>query len=367
MNTPLCQLNDDIYNCHVHTFKEEDIPQKFLVKPLMDYLRSKDAEYLATHLLEEIQKIEKLFSVDMDEVEKYLQFITIGNKPSQKEIFWQCAKNYSPKSKFFVLSMDMAYMGAGLVPRDYRLQLDELALCDSRIIPFIHIDPRRPDYFPLLRHYIEKKGFRGIKLYPPLGVFPFDKRYDIVYQYCTDNNLPIVSHCSPHNPVHFKGSRSEIIRLLQNDYFEVNARFKNRKDLCDVFTHPSNYEYVYAKFKDLRISLAHFGSAREWKKYQQEGNKPDNWLGIILEMMRKFPNLYADISYTMYHEEFLPLLKNILSDSVIAKKTLYGTDYYMPASDKTDAENALMIKNAIGENLFRAIAINNPERFLFGK
>lgn len=360
-------FSTDIYNCHLHTFREADVPEKFLPRRVMDYLRSKDAEYLAQHLIEELHKIKKRFRVNLDEVEKYLQFVTIGNKKTQKEIFENCAKNFTAGSRFFVLSMDMKYMGAGNVPRPFEEQLRELAELDrERIRPFVHIDVRRPEYFTLLRNCVEKLGFRGVKLYPPLGVFPFDRRYDPVYQYCIEHNLPVISHCSPRNPVHFRGSRSELVKLLKNDYFEVKTEFKTRKELCDTFTHPSNYEYVCDRFGDLRICLAHFGSSKEWKKYIDKGSRPTNWLTIVLNLMRKYPNLYTDISYTMYHKEYLPLFKTILDEEKICRKVLYGTDYYMPASAQSDAENAEMVKLGIGDEKFRIIAVENPARFLDG-
>ncbi|HBG70593.1 MAG: hypothetical protein A2W93_08410 [Bacteroidetes bacterium GWF2_43_63] len=360
-----------MYNCHIHTFTEKDIPENYYPKLIMKFLRKESTEDLVKYFLKYIQKLESKFGIDAEEAERYLQFYIIGSKDSQTEIFNDCRNSYPAGAKFFVLSMDMQYMGCGDVPRDYMQQLTELSQVDqTHILPFIHIDPRRNGYFSILREAIEQLGFKGVKIYPPLGVFPHDARLDCVYEYCTDHNLPIVTHCSPHNPTHYKGTRKELIELLKNPYFDVNPRGLTKKDLCDIFTHPKNFQIVCQRYPHARISFAHYGSARMWKKMLCDPYDQDNWVNIINNMIQLYPNLYTDISYTLYENiadcsnTFYQLLNTFLQNPSIRDKVLFGSDFFMPASQETDMQFAEHIRSAIGDELFERISNTNPERFL---
>lgn len=123
--------------------------------------------------------------------------------------------------------MDMAYMGTGKVPSAYANQLANLGslkVTHSGIIPFIHIDPRRKGVLELLKKSVEEWGFKGVKLYPPLGYFPYDELLYPVYDYCKKNKLSIISHCSPYNPVHFKGSKKELYKLLSKSEKSIDTK-----------------------------------------------------------------------------------------------------------------------------------------------
>ena len=169
----------------------------------------------------------------------------------------------------------------------------------------------------LLKQCIEEWGFTGIKIYPSLGYFPYDDDLDPVYQYALDNNLPIIAHASPYNPVHYKGSKRKLKELLKKAKTEIDLSSNKRKRLCSNFAHPDNYKLVFEKFPGLRICLAHFGSHYFWKKFLDEPEIVGNWFTIIRERISEFPNLYADISFTLYNREFFPLLKVLMTLSLI--------------------------------------------------
>ncbi|MFH0896002.1 MAG: amidohydrolase family protein [Bacteroidota bacterium] len=365
-------LTRPFYNCHIHTFSEQDIPVDFFKnKILMDFLKRHTTEELAADLIGFIHKIELLLNINAEEAEKYLQFYLISKMNSQRQIFDRCRRGYPDGSKFFVLAMDMAFMQAGNVPRNYIEQLRELSQVNTQqIIPFVHIDPRREGYFQILREAVETLGFKGVKLYPPLGVFPFDERLDRVYEYCVDHNLPVVSHGSPHNPVHFKGSEKDLLKLLENKYFEVNPKGLNFKELCDIFTHPKNYAIVCEKNPLLKICIAHYGSSSMWEKRLKDKNDGDNWVNIINRMIQKYRYFYTDISYTMYFDvkkhgsSFYKEFSELLDNDAVRRKVLFGSDYFMPASQETDMTYAQRLCNAIGPEKFNAIAVENPEAFL---
>jgi len=350
-----------IYNSHIHTFKDADIPRGFLPLGLVRILSTKPGFKVISRILNNINP----FS-DNDTFDRYVKFVEIGRMGSQEAIFNECKRFYPRNSKFGVLSMDMAFMGAGHVPRQYIEQLQELGQLKIKypeVIPFVHIDPRRSDYMDILKRCIEEWGFRGVKIYPPLGYFPYDERMYPVYAYCQQHNLPIITHCSPFNPVHFKGKKKELKKLLKKSRIKIDTRGMSRKEMCSKFTHPLNWEYVMADFPDLKICLGHFGSSHYWKEFLDNPGGKDNWFLIIKEMLEKHPNLYSDISFTLSEQTFFPLLKVLLQDAALKPKILFGSDYYMVETAATERRFSIDLRAYLGEHDFHAIAKDNPERF----
>jgi predicted TIM-barrel fold metal-dependent hydrolase len=352
-----------IYNAHIHTFKQDDIPVKFLPLGLVRLLASNFGANVFTHFLNNMNP----FS-EKDLLDRYVKFIKTGKLGSQQAIFEKCAGYYPDDTRFVILPMDMAFMGAGNVPRNYREQLDELAVLKEiypkRVIPFVHVDPRRPNYEDIFYHFVEEKQFRGLKLYPPLGIFPYDERLYPIYDYCQRHKLPVIAHCSPYNPVHFRGSNSELEQLLKKSKTPVITKDKSRKEICASFTHPSNYEYVMRDFPELKISMAHFGSAHYWTEYLERPGNKDNWFLIIREMLKTWPNFYTDISFTMSDPSYFSLLKVLLTDDQLLEKIMFGSDFYMVETESDERRFGLDLRAYLGEELFRKIAHKNPKVFL---
>ncbi|NOU48196.1 MAG: amidohydrolase family protein [Bacteroidales bacterium] len=349
------------YNCHIHTFTEEDVPRGFLPLGLVRIMASTTGFSLVSRVLNNLNP----FS-DNDSFDRYCKFARIGKNCSQPDIFEGSRKFYPNGTRFAILAMDMAFMNAGKVPRDYIKQLEELANLKTnfpQVIPFIHIDPRRPGFMDILKKCVEEWDFGGVKIYPPLGYFPYDDRLNPVYQYCTEHNIPVISHCSPYNPVHFKGSKNELEQLLSKSKTPININGKNRKELCACFTNPKNWEYVLNDFPELRVCLAHFGSAYYWKKYLENPSEAENWFVIIKDMIPAHNNLYTDISFTLSEQEYFSVLKVLLTDTVLQSKILFGSDYYMVETKATEKRFALDLRAFIGETYFESIATNNPKVF----
>jgi predicted TIM-barrel fold metal-dependent hydrolase len=303
-----------------------------------------------------------------DQFRKYRKFIEIGKYDSQKEIFDECRKYYPANSKFIVISMDMAYMDAGKVPGSYKDQLAELAslkqIYGDCVMPFVHIDPRRKDYMDLLKRCIEEWGFKGIKIYPNLGYFPYDPRLTTMYEYAELHDLPIIAHCSPYNPTHNKGWPWEIKALLTGSKIPLDLHTNSRKRLCSNFANPLNYQFVLNDYKKLRICLAHFGSEYYWNKYLDYPEDKGNWFTIIREMLETHKNLYSDISYTLNNRNFFPMLKILLADPKIKNQILFGSDYYMVESVASERRFGVDLRGYLGEDDFRIIAHDNALKFL---
>jgi len=354
-----------IYNSHIHTFKDCDIPRAFLPLGLVRVLSTKPGFKVISRLLNNANP----FS-DNDALDRYVNFVETGRLSTQEDIFKQCQKFYPKNSKFGVLALDMAYMGAGKVPRPYVDQLKELADLRQKypvVIPFVHIDPRRQGYLDILKQCVEEWGFRGVKVYPPLGYFPYDERMYPVYAYCQTHGLPVITHCSPFNPVHFKGKKKELKKLLELSRDKIDTRGMSRKVMCSQFTHPLNWEHVMADFPELKISLGHFGSFYYWKEFLENPDGPDNWFLIIKAMLEKYPNLYTDISFTLNDQQYFSLLKVLLQDPAIRSKVLFGSDYYMVETEATERRFSIDLRAYLGESDFMAIARHNPEKFFLTK
>ena len=108
-------------NCHIHTFLLSDVPEKFLPAHLVKIMKNKIGYLLINKTLRDIIPF-----TSSDAIEKYANFLLIGESATQKDVFSDCQKFYPENTKFVVLSMDMAYMKAGKVTRTFKEQIVEL-------------------------------------------------------------------------------------------------------------------------------------------------------------------------------------------------------------------------------------------------
>ncbi len=81
-----------------------------------------------------------------------------------------------------------------------------------------------------------------------------------------------------------------------------------------------------------------------------------------------YPNLYADISYTIFNfQENAPLLKILLQDKSILPKVLFGSDFYMVECEKySEKRLSTDLRAILGESAFWTIANKNPIKYLNG-
>ena len=348
-------------NSHIHIFDALSVPNNFLPFGLVYVVRT-DVGFAIMKFA-----LHHLIPGNNDLLDRYLKFIEAGKLGSQQKIFEECRKWYPTGTKFIILPMDMTYMGAGKVNKDYSIQLKELSELNKiypEAIPFIGLDPRRPELNDLFDKYVVNGSFKGVKLYPSLGYFPYDKILYPYYKYCEENNIPILAHCSPANPVHNKSSKKEIIKLLQNSLTPINTK-GTKVELCSQFTHPSNYEFVMKDFPNLKINCAHWGSQNQWDVFMNNPSDTTNWFSVIKNMIIKYPNFYTDISFTMGEEKYFALLKVMLqSNDSIKNKVLFGSDYYMNLTDSGEMMFGVTLRAYLGEDLFNQIAEVNPGKFL---
>jgi len=344
-----------LYNCHVHTFTAEHVPEGFLPLGLGALLRWRPLAALLTQALRHVNPWDS-----RDLVERYARLVSVGVSATQAEIFERVQAHYPADTRFVILPMDMAFMGAGRVPEDVDAQHAELrqlrARHPDRVIPFCAVDPRRPGALARARRWLTTDGFRGVKLYPNLGYYPHDPVLLRLYEFLEERGLPVLAHCAPGGLRHRRLSA----------------------EAAAEFAHPRHYAAILRRFPRLRLCLAHFGGADEWERQlsgEAERTGDDRtWVAWIGDLIRsgEYPHLYTDIAYTAFVPaprgrafDYLDYLKVLLSDARLRARVLFGSDYYMVALERmTEKEASLALRSRLGEDLFFQIAHHNSRRFL---
>lgn len=356
-----------IHNCHVHLFNIDHIPKYFLNR------------ILTTHLAKKIAQNERLsrtlLNVFPRKLSRYTAFLYSALN-STTDIFDELQAYYPSNTKFAVLSVDFDFMEAGAPIRGFLHQLQDLtAIRDKypdRLFPFICADPRRKDDLPgLVTHYIEKQGFKGIKLYPALGYFPDDPYLFPVYEYAEKYQIPITAHCIPKNPNHFRGKISDADKrkALEVPGFFVKDAKKNY-DFAMYYNHPYWWGKVLEEFPNLKINLAHFGGNGEWDRYLDDpfSKKRENksWYYIIRKLIedKRYPNVYADISFTVFDGNLFPVLKSLLKQPETRNNVLFGSDFYMLQKDYRERRFGFDVRGYLDDEDYWQIAYHNPQAFL---
>jgi len=173
----------------------------------------------------------------------------------------------------------------------------------------------------------------GIKLYPPIGFNPnpkkFQDRYKTFYTWCCKKKIPITVHCQ-------KGSYSA----------------GKEKENLDKNTTPENWKKLLShnELESLRINFAHFGGETGTDDmFEPFRTDKNSWTYILIELLKKYPNTYADISaYDYSRKEHRDNLVKIFEKDEqnkfnfdtgpnykLVDKLLWGSDIPMVISDKS--------------------------------
>src|ERR1041385_438874 len=155
----------------------------------------------------------------------------------------------------------------------------------DRLIFFASIDPAQPGFRDELRHCHEELKCRGIKLAPIYqGVHPLDARYHEIYAYCEEHGLPLMIHMA--------------------------TTFSSGTPL--EYARPAHMDQVAIEYPDLKIVLAHMGHP---------------WEGETIAVIRRNPNLYADVSALYYRPWPFYNSMRLLSEYRADAKVLFGSDF----------------------------------------
>jgi predicted TIM-barrel fold metal-dependent hydrolase len=155
----------------------------------------------------------------------------------------------------------------------------------EKLIGFLSLDPTQPGWQQELQFGHQELGLRGIKLMPMYAGFrPDDERLNQLWDYASRNQLPVLLH--------------------------TGTTFISQAPL--EFTLPRLLDTVAIRFPELRLILAHLGHPFE---------------GECVAVIRKHPNVYADVSALHYRPWQLYNSLMLVQEYGVWHKLLFGTDY----------------------------------------
>ncbi len=387
-------------------------------------------------------------SANIQLLKRYYNIALLSKNRSQRYIYTVLTKSYPAGANFVVLPMDMDYLKAGKPSFNYLQQLDELIKLKQHpdhgltLKPFVFADPRRfaaqPGYYQTVIDCLEKHEFSGIKIYPALGYYPFDKHLLELFLYACKNEIPVLTHCI-RGVIFYRGMKKaewDFHPVFKEKWEGKEDKMKLKEfkniDFTVNFTHPLNYlcllDPVFLKIvlfdlkegepltdklyklygfikaataeesellndlRKLKLCFGHFGGEDEWEKYiaadrnnydnkfaqsplyfQQFQNpalaaswKQETWYSIIRSIIMNpdYPNVYADISFIIYDEKIIALLKSSLQVPHLRERILYGTDFYVVRQKGTDKKFWTDIQAHLSAEEIKQIAEINPTTFV---
>jgi hypothetical protein len=182
-----------------------------------------------------------------------------------------------------------------------------------------------------------------------------------------------------------KGS-PQYINIPKLKWFNVAKDYTGR---ARIFSDPENYRKVLDidTFKSLKICLGHAGSDAEIEieiKNRHNGTSHSNWYQKCLKMIDDYPNVYLDISYSLWNPVFIAEL--IARDFDIkstdpkivhrCNRVLFGTDFYLTYTEFNSSDtNPSSIERDLWENtrakldpiLFQKMAFQNSYNWIKSK
>lgn len=163
----------------------------------------------------------------------------------------------------------------------------------QELLGFLSVDPTEPGWEAELRRGHRELGLVGIKLLPMYaGFMPHDERLDPLWDYASEHGLPVLLH-----------SGTTFVRQAPIE--------------CTL---PRHLDQVAIRYPEVKIVMAHLGHPYE---------------GECIAVIRKHPNVYADISALHYRPFQLFHSLMLVQEYGVWHKLLFGTDYPFTTVDAT--------------------------------
>ena len=163
---------------------------------------------------------------------------------------------------------------------------------DERILPFVYVDPREENAAETLVYWIQEQGFKGVKLYPPIGFYPDDERLNPFYETANELAIPMLFHAgrvAPHPQVRSK------------------------------FCRPVYYEGPAHQCPNCAIIMGHFGV---------------HWFFEAYEIGKPIPNIYFDLTTALLSEAVEFVARGCKDPRAGASRFAFGTDGLSAHFDK---------------------------------
>ncbi|MEI7587560.1 amidohydrolase family protein [Runella sp.] len=273
---------------------------------------------------------------------------------------------------------------------------------EGKLIGFVAFNPMRPDCMDIVKGAVENQGFKGIKIYPPMGYKPnydvpkndFEKtvkeKTTLLYKYCVENDIPLFTHANN------KGFQAYGEHALQNALgtdIMPSGYCANAKYWLQVLReHPT-----------LRLNLGHAGGTQGWfaqiqatdhleanlidythiqdDNVLQEGDWNKSHAAMVYKLCEEFENVYCDFSFLdemvktdgSLKEEESKIFKNRLislfqHSKNFSKKIMYGSDWHMIFNEGLNAVYYKAYQTFFSDPLLQPYAKdffeNNAKRYL---
>jgi len=261
--------------------------------------------------------------------------------------------------------------------RGYRHHLEALSELRKKnadtVLPFLAVDPRRIGIEQLVTEYVIHGDFHGVKLYCPLGYLPSHPDLHQVFKLCLDNRIPITTHTSPGG---FPSQCREISTLSRKKDGSVVHVFFNKSEFEKThkpekgesaqslfFADPEKWLEVLesGNFGKLRVNFAHFGGEDNIRKYAEGKADQTNWTAKIINLMERFENVYADVSYCP-GSGMLGYIDTIIKQNpIVGKRLMFGTDFVMIMMNQCGLRNYFNSYTGIKTQM----VTTNPTAFLW--
>ncbi len=327
---------DTIYNNEtLDTYMDSDQDWDDLLAEL-EYVTEKEiqlennADDTTRGVFDIVQNRKILKCKDMKEVyEYYLEKFGLNQKDSEL--------GYEDKDIITTaLMMDLATGWGVKLRKGLVAQIEELKQLSQEvpILPYYAVDPRREtntleNLYELFLLAFPEQGpsFFGLKVYPGLGYLPSDYRLFPIYEICQEKNIPVLAHC---------GGEAVTTQHLNISVFRkdvpVAISGQNRQEVGAQLNHPKEWIPVLEAFPNLKLNLGHFGGDHAWEQMRDQGSSEK--VATILDMMEKYPGLYADFSYNLIDPALYSIFKTVLDlKPAAAKKALFGSDFWVVCAE----------------------------------
>lgn len=227
--------------------------------------------------------------VDDDEVGKTTENATMRpNQQSVKLIFTEAEHIAGTQGADKVIVFNMAIHGN---PNDATAAYARKY--PDRVIGFMGLNPKDPHVLDELDRCYYDLGLKGIKLGPIYQKFhPLDKTAYAIYARAQQLGLPILFH--------------------QGATYPRTAPLK--------YANPVLLEDIALDFPDLKIVIAHMGHP---------------WIAETIVLIRKQPNVYADISGLFYRPWQFYQAMSLCHEYGRLDKLLFGSDYPIATTQET--------------------------------
>ncbi len=275
----------------------------------------------------------------------------------------------------------------------------------------------------------EYSPFVGLKIYPSTGFYPFDAKLMPVMAWAARNGVPVMTHCSYlggifNNDADFVKASLNPYDPYSRVYYDQPCYVSDHKKIrinnqrsCSYFLEPHAYESMIRYFippqrdwyesdgiyqqkrleyekrleeglvngNPLKICFAHFGSNQhmllEHEKDQGKTGSParyygvlsdHNWTAQIRNLMRRYPGVYTDISYSLTDHRIHPFIFNELRNPYYGDRILFGTDFFMTEREGkerntyTDVKSKALKETNVSDagNAWEKLAMLNAEQYL---